>query len=168
MISGTTMERIVRATRVPVLLAKNDMSGPYEKMLGGVDLSGACEAVLSFGHRLVPEAAMTIFHAVHVPYGGRLAGQGDDPTKSSFYAEAQQALARWWGSADLPHNLEMPEPEVAGRSAALSAHLAAQMPDVLLIGAHTNATFSVSRLGSFAEEILRDPPFDVLVARDQP
>ncbi|MCA1334457.1 universal stress protein [Pseudooceanicola marinus] len=162
---GTTMERIVRASRVPVLLVRNAPVAPYARVLSGVDMSPASAAALHLAAELAPEATMHAFHAVHVPYRGLVARSGTPEMLHPFLEEARDALDSWWEETDLPQAVARPEPQPHGRYEMLSRLMHSEKPDLLAIGAHGRGPLSPTLLGGFTEQILRDPPTDVLVVR---
>lgn len=163
--SGTTMERIVRAVTCPVLLVKDATDHDYARLLAGIDLSPACESALRQACRLAPGADIATFHAVHVPFRGFTAPQGTAEQVGPFVDAAQAELDAWWDATDLPEAVARPEAQAAGRGELLSFKLRALEPDLLVIGAHGRPAFAATMLGGFTEEILRDPPCDVLVVR---
>ncbi|WP_158963797.1 universal stress protein [Chachezhania sediminis] len=163
--SGTTMERIVRACRVPVLLVKNPADHDYERIAAGVDLSQSCSAAIRAAHMLAPSASMTAFHAYHVPYRGLVAPSQAASAFEPFEREAQGALDKWWAETPLPAGIAKPIPRSVGRSQALAETIANVNPELLAVGAHARAGLAPTVLGSFTEEILRHPPCDVLIVR---
>lgn len=162
---GTTMERIVRATRLPVLLVTEAPHGPYRSVLSGLDLSSASAAALTLAAELAPDAAITAFHAVHIPYQGLLVPHGTAEALAPFLDEAERALSAWWDTTPLPAACARPRPEAGGRGELLMRKFAEVSPDLLAIGAHGRVSLSPTLLGSFTEQVLRDPPCDVLVVR---
>lgn len=165
LVHGTTMERILRAVQVPVLLVKTVPHAPYARILAGIDMSEACALSINEAHELAPEAAISAFHAVHVPYRGLVAPHGSAQALAPFLDEAERAMQAWWEVTDLPEVCTMPRAESAGRTELLMQKLNEVSPDLLAIGAHGRSTFTPTMLGSFTEQILRDPPCDVLVVR---
>lgn len=165
MVSGTTMERTVRALGRPVLLVAEPVNGPYASVLCGVDLSPASAAAARAAAGIAPGARMTAFHAVHIPYRGLL---GTDDTMyelAPFLAEAETELARWWQKADLPAGLERPSPTADDVGHAFEIARLKSGADLFALGAHGRPAFAPTRLGGFAEDLLRRPVCDVLVVR---
>ncbi|MBR9763000.1 MAG: universal stress protein [Rhodobacteraceae bacterium] len=165
LVYGTTMERVLRVSSVPVLLVKSVPHAPYARVLAGLDMSEACATAIRMAHELAPEASLSAFHAVHVPYRGLVAPRGSAEALSPFLEEAERRMRTWWQGADLPETLAMPRAEAAGRTELLMRRLSEIGPDLLAIGAHSRSSFTPTILGSFTEQILRDPPCDVLVLR---
>nr|WP_213546293.1 universal stress protein [Vannielia litorea] len=163
--TGTTMERIVRASERPVLLASGPVTGAYERVLCGIDLSPACEAAAQAAGRVAPEAVLKAFHAVHVPYRGLLAPQDSAKALSPFIDEAQRELGDWWKRAQLPEQMEQPVPSVGAVSSSLDKEIESFQPELIAVGAHGRVAISISLLGRFTEDLIRTPPCDVLVVR---
>ncbi|MEO7941159.1 MAG: universal stress protein [Burkholderiaceae bacterium] len=59
-----TADRILRASRRPVLVARNPVKGPYTKVLVPVDFSACSDAALRAARRLAPELTLGLFHAI--------------------------------------------------------------------------------------------------------
>ncbi|MCR8723580.1 universal stress protein [Frigidibacter sp. ROC022] len=163
--AGSTMERIVRDSKGPVLLVHDPADHAYQSILAGIDMSPPCGAALRAALRLAPEAEVTTFHAVHVPYRGFLMPQGSSAAEAPMIEEATRALDAFWAAHDLPESCARPTPVVAGRRELLSRKLIEVEPDLLVLGAHGRGLLMPSHLGSFTLEILRTPPCDILVVR---
>lgn len=70
---GSTAFHLVYRCRQPVLVVKNDVFGPYESVLVGVDLSPDSGRALSASAALAPRAAFTALYAVCLPFESRWA-----------------------------------------------------------------------------------------------
>ncbi|QDC10409.1 universal stress protein [Oceanicola sp. D3] len=163
--SGTTMERIVRASERPVLLAAGAVTGAYQRVLCGIDLSSSCAAAAQAAGRFAPEAILKAFHAVHVPYRGLVAPQQSAKALAPFVKEAERELAAWWEAAQLPEKMAQPVPMVGSVSLSLDHEIESFQPELIAVGAHGRAAISISLLGQFTESLIRTPPCDVLVVR---
>lgn len=165
MVSGTTMERIVRALSRPVLLVAERVHGPYASVLCGIDLSPASVAAARAAAALAPQAEMSAFHAVHIPYRGFL-GINDSVQKfAPFLKEAETELEEWWADADLPARLAPPRPLPESVQTAFEAARSQCAADLFALGAHGRSALAPTLLGGFAEYQLRHPVCDVLVVR---
>ncbi|MCV6585622.1 MAG: universal stress protein [Marinibacterium sp.] len=162
---STTVEQIVRDSRRPVLLVKEPVTGDYERLLVGVDLSPACAAALRFGTGLAPGAQVDTFHGVSVPFSGHGRVRISRLELDAHLDEAQAALDDWWGGLDLPGTSPAPRAEEGGRGPLLAAKLATGRPDLVVVGAHGRAALSPTLLGGFTHELIIDPPTDLLVVR---
>lgn len=162
---GSTMERIVHAVHFPVLLVRDAVDHAYDALLCGIDFSQASDAALRSGLALAPKARVRLFHAFHVPFRGYTAPTNSEQQIAPFRREAEARLEAWWDQADLPARVARPTPVAEGRHRALMQEMQAFQPDLLALGAHARSGLRMTRLGSFTQEILRDPACDVLVLR---
>ncbi|WP_340108630.1 universal stress protein [Pikeienuella sp. HZG-20] len=163
---STTVEKIVRVASVPVLLTCGLADRPYERAVSAVDLSPASAAALRIARLVAPKAKIHAFHAYSVPFRGFIGG--DHPSEGGrglFRAAAQAELEEWKARTHLPEDLGDVDLVEAAVGEALRAAIAREKPDFLALGAHGRAALSPTRLGSFTEELLRDPPCDLLIAR---
>jgi len=163
--AGTTMERVVRLSLRPVLLVSRPAGQPYRTALCGLDLSAASAAAARAVARLCPDAAIETMHAVHVPFQGFMPSAGTAGAVDSYTRAAREALEDWLKTADLPEQCRAPKIVPDSLRPAFERMLADVDPDLVAIGAHGRPSLSPSYLGSFAEELLRDPPSDILIVR---
>lgn len=164
LVRDSTMVRIVRASRRPVLLVKDLPNQDYAKVLVPVSFSPACAAALRTARTIAPKAEMRSFHAVPVPFAG-LTGDGPGSAMAKdLCAEAERERDLWLAGL----SLEGPLPEIeiisGGRSVTME-RLAAIKPDLLVVGAHTRSAFLPNVLGSFVTDLIHSPPCDLLVSR---
>ncbi|WP_338549828.1 universal stress protein [Roseovarius phycicola] len=147
-IRETTMEHLVRSSRLPVLLVVRDAEQDYAHVLGGVDLSSICAGALRKAYQIAPNAKWTLFHAHEV----------------SFRQEAERDYATWKALSDLPPNL--PAPVFVETSASDAVHDLMEKGDydLLAIGAYTRSNIGRYVLGGFTSSLVRRPPCDLLVA----
>jgi nucleotide-binding universal stress UspA family protein len=164
MVRDSTMVRIVRASRRPVLLVKDLPHQDYAKVLVPVSFSPACAAALRAARAIAPKAEMRSFHAVPVPFAG-LTGDGPGSTMAQeLCAEATRERDVWLTGQGFGGDL--PEIEIisGGRSVTME-RLAAIRPDLVAVGAHTRSGFLPNVLGSFVTDLIHSPPCDLLVSR---
>lgn len=164
MILGTTMTRIVRSSRIPVLLVSGPADHDYEQVLVPVSFSPACAAALRIAGVVAPKARMRAFHAVPVPFWG-FTRQGPDSATAQELRQTAEAERDNWVSS-LGPDIAVPQIEIisAGRIETMS-RLAAEDPDLVVVGAHTRGGYAPNVLGSFVTDLIQAPPCDVLVAR---
>lgn len=164
----TTVQRVVRLTDYPVLVVADTVDHPYQRILAATDFSPSAAAALNLGHMLAPKAQITPVNALHIPYRGRLAGAGadvGDALAASFLSEATQADASWRAGTALPvtlHATQFVEGSPYGTLKSIAEQGGAQM---ITAGAHGRTGAHRALLGSLANDLLRDPPCDVLIAR---
>lgn len=67
---GSTAERVIRQTRMPVLPVRSTVRGPYRRPTLGLDVDAAAEPLLAMLFRVIapPRPRVTIVHAHDAPY----------------------------------------------------------------------------------------------------
>ena len=170
MFRGTTAERVIRAGNTPVLLVKDRMSGPYRRVMVGVDFSVYSRRALEFAIRFVPGGDVHLVHAYDVPFKGFLYGQDtrkqiSDAHRAEFEKLIETEMTTFLASLeDKAPKLERTMQEGAVRE-VLYQQIGRQNPDLLVIGTHGRTGVAHAFLGSVAEDLLRDPPCDVLAVK---
>lgn len=148
-IRETTMEHLIRSSRIPILLVAKPAEAAHEKVLCGIALSGVCAAALHRITQVAPDSDLTLFHAHEV----------------SFRKEAERDFETWKAIHPVPRDL--PEPifcEAAARD-ALDDIMETGSYDLLAIGGHTRASGGGYFLGRFTAGLIRNPPCDLLIAK---
>ena len=158
----TTVERIVALSRRPVLLVHDPVNAPYSRVLVPVSYSTACASAISAARRIAPEAELSPFHALHVPFSGLTGGKLSDLAHA--VRRETEELAREWMAT---HAVSGEAPEIVAGSShqVMDRMLQSVMPDLMAIGAHTRSGIGFHRIGAFAAELIREPPVDLLVTR---
>ena len=157
----TTMERIVLAAPVPVLIAHRDAGRPYRRVLALTDFSPASAAALRFAARLAPEAEFHAIHALQLPLGARLAAP--DAAPDDFLTQAEQMRAAFLAAPGLPPLTEAPEIVPGGVHEVLAYRQVELDADLVCIGTHSGR--DPEQLGNYARDLMRAPPTDLLVAK---
>jgi len=170
MFRGTTAERVIRAGNVPALLVKDRVSGPYRRIMVGVDFSVYSRRAVEFAVKFVPSGEFHLVHAYDVPFKGFL--HGHDTVRE--FSKQQQAqfqqmidgeMATFLASLDAKApKLERVMQEGTVRE-VIHQQISRLMPDLLVIGTHGRTGVAHAFLGSVAEDLLRDPPCDVLAVK---
>lgn len=91
---GTTAERAIRESVVPVLVVRNMPSAAYRRVLVTLDLSEHSQSVVTLARRAAPKAWITLAHAFEVPFEGKLhyAGVAEADIARYLQHERQAAL----------------------------------------------------------------------------
>ncbi len=167
--SGTTLERVIRGGNIPTLVAANPVSGPYERVMAGVDFSAYSRFAIRNAVVLAGDASIDVVHAFHVPFSGFLGGTDNrkafkkehEHDMAVMIEEEMRALVR--GSADeIQVNQLVRHGEVR---AVLRNAIKEIKTDLLVLGTHGRVGLAHAVLGSVAVEFLNDPPCDVLVVK---
>ncbi|ARE38812.1 Universal stress protein UspA [Rhodovulum sp. P5] len=163
----TTMERIVRLCPVPVLLVHDPVDHTYSTVLAALDFSPASTAATDLAATLAPEADLFGVHALHIPYHGFIAPVGSAGAEAPFHREAEDRLSAWRKDSAIAARLKDVTIAEGAAHQVLAERIAALKPDLLALGAHGRAGAAPSILGSLANDMIREPPCDVLIARPQ-
>ncbi|MBB1597540.1 universal stress protein [Achromobacter sp. UMC46] len=161
---GTTVEKLARQARQPVLVVKTRPRKPYRDVLVATDFSPGSRQALRAALQLVPNADLTLFHAYDVPFQGK--SLPDDAITRSFYKGAEQSAREF--TADTPELsgktprivLEAGQPETV-----LSEYSFNHRSDLVVTGTHGRTGILRTAIGSVAERLLESLPSDVLIVR---
>lgn len=167
---GTTVERVIRLGRRPVLLAKNRPTRTYRRILVAVDFSAHARLAVHRVAALAPDAEIWMIHTFEVPFAGFITGARDrreftKRERKAFDDMVEQEVASFMrGSVvDIP-----PERRLLRHDSVLHGivdAVADVKPDLLALGTHGRSGVARAMLGSVAETLLASPPCDTLVVR---
>lgn len=161
----TTMERLVRLLRQPVLLVRDPADHDYRSIVAAISFSPACAAALRAAHAIAPHAGISAFHAIHIPFAG-LTGEGPGSDTARYMVkEAETAREAWIRAESLPPELSGVTMITDGLNAAFTRQIEASKADLIALGAHTRSSYLANGLGGFAASLIRHPPADLLIAR---
>ena len=164
MVRETTMERITRRSPCPVLMVRDPADHPYGTLLAAVDFAPASTDALQLGARLAPGATIKALHVVHVPYHRFTAPAGQSDASAPFLKEARATRERWAADTALPEGM----PEVEIREGAAESTILQEVSrlgaNLLCVGAHGRVGGARALMGSIANDMMRAPPCDLLIA----
>ncbi|HYH20965.1 MAG TPA: universal stress protein [Azospirillum sp.] len=158
-----TAQRIVDARVAPVLSVQAPVTGDYRTVLVGMDTSEASGRALAAALAAFPDAAFTVVHAYHVPFGGFL----DSPDNRRAFAEQHRQemsalvheVGQRTGRPDLGEGVKLCLRDGETVSVLLQEVRHAG-PDLLVIG----TSGSGNRLfGGVAATIVTQPPCDLMI-----
>ncbi len=159
---GTTLERIARHSRVPILLAVEESAAPYAKALAGLDLSHCSRQAWRAGYRLLGADAELLALNAYQP--GKNAGRADShlETQRELLRQALQD-ERMQVPANGPQLLCAVQPGAVQQ--ALESALREWTPSLLVLGSRSRGVIEQAMLGSATRHFLRRPPCDVLISQ---
>lgn len=160
---GTTVERLVRRSPVPILVVKS--RGPYREVIVATDFSPSSAHALKAAAVFFPDAPLALIHAFETPFAGFL-----DRDKYSAVFKAMQEEASAAFLADPAFATHRPRIKVLIEHGAPASVIRSYMEDnganLVVAGTHgRSAAFDVL-IGSTAKRILDHAPGDVLLIRE--
>jgi nucleotide-binding universal stress UspA family protein len=162
---GTTVEKLVRQSDIPVLVVKSRAQRPYVTVLAATDFSEGSRQSVRIGRALAPDASLSLFHAFDIP----TRGAGSEGVNSEILQERAEAKAAEFiaGTPELANA----KPEViyalGQPDVKLPAYVLEHPVDLVVAGTHGATGILRTALGSVAEGLLASLPTDVLVVRQR-
>lgn len=159
---GTTLDRIARHSRVPLLLAVDESVTPYTRALSGMDFSlCACHA-WRLGYRLLSSSAELLALNAYEP--------GKEADKAERHLATQRDLLRQAIQEERAHVPDMgPRLLCAVQSGpfkeVLDRALGEWKPDLLVLGSRSRGSIEQAFLGNVVRHYLRRPPCDILLSQ---
>jgi len=157
----TTMERIVLAAEVPVLIAHLPAERPYARVLALTDFSPGSAAALRMAARIAPGARFHAVHALQLPLLATVAG--GEAAADEALVKAELLRAGFLTLPGLPELAEPPELVPGGVHEVLAFRRDELQAELVCIGTHSGRDRAV--LGNYARDLMRAPPSDLLVAK---
>ncbi len=166
---GTTAERTIRSTTLPVLMVQSPATRRYRAVLAAMDLSDIAARALGCAAELglTREALVGALH-VYAPVGGGALARSGMTTRSREAAEAGEAAA---AAADLDASLadlvdapaqRLVRPATGGVADMICDTARSLSADLIVVGTRSRSNLASLLLGSVAGEVLRYAPCDVL------
>lgn len=173
---GSTAERVVRQSKLPVLVVRSSPRTPYRRPALALDLDQAAHEVVRVMLRVLPPESrrVDVIHAFDVPYKGlvypSLSEDEAEAQKDALRARAARELTGLLASATAEADLR-PEEEPFWKTRVLygSPRIVVEKAikkadaDLLVLGTHGYSGAAYAFLGTVAGDLLRAAPCDVLV-----
>jgi nucleotide-binding universal stress UspA family protein len=166
LILGSTVDALVRAAPVPLLVVKNRSHGPYEHLLVATDFSAESRTALDLAVQIQPHGP-TLFHAFDAPFSGWTG-------RTQYLAEAQahalESCRRFLDEAGLPSAIR------EGIYAIAEHGTLSELPqdqvrnlrvDLILLGLPERGPVMEALIGSRAKAALDLVSCDILMVRSQ-
>ena len=161
LVLGSTVERLARRSRVPVLVVRKRGHRPYRHVVAATDFSEASRHALEAVDRFFPSARLTVFHAYEVPMRALAADSAGDVAAQSGEGFLKQAdLASSHGRKP-ELLLEAGEPDRLLHDYARDLDV-----DLVALGSHGHSAVYEILLGRVAQRLLALLPCDVLLVRE--
>jgi len=164
---GTTADRVVRTSPIPVLVVKGATEGPYRRLLVPLDLSEGAMHALATSLAIAPNAEVRIVHAWRPPLAAlaqrhalpEAIRKENEEIRASIERVAKGAVA---DSATQGRVLNVDMIENNPYSVLRSE---SGWPDLLAMGTHARSRLATDAIGRLARHMLAEASCDVLVAR---
>ncbi len=171
LVFGSTTERLLYRSPVPLLIVKRSPRSSYRRALIGVDFSPCAQQAVRFARVLLPEAELSLFHAVESPFEGRLQLAGVDAEtiarhRVATIAEAQSRMAAFISGVGLERNRVAARVDYGYPIGMLEAAVQQAKPDLLVLGKHGRSLIERWMVGSVTAHMARAARCDVLVVPD--
>ncbi|RSV14783.1 universal stress protein [Sphingomonas sp. ABOLG] len=164
---GSTVDRLIRKSPVPLLVVRDRAFAPYPRVVVATDFAPPSRASLETAATWFADANMVLFHAYDVPFASYLSREeinrqfdalGIDAA-NKFLTEADlQGIA----SSSIDRLIEHGSPEVLLRDYGEKStrHL-------VVVGSHGGGIIYETLIGSTARKIIDSVPGDVLLVPDR-
>lgn len=168
--TGTTAERMVRRSRLPLLVAVHVPSAPYARTLLALDFDAASRSAAAAAVRLgVFEHTMVVaFHAFDTPARGMMQRSMADAESVDDYVEDERRAAAG-RLRELAAELDLPPSRhhviaIEGTPARTILESAVrEQADLVVLGASNRKGFERLLIGSVTENVLREAHRDILI-----
>lgn len=162
---GSTVDSLVRRSRVPVLNVRNRPRGPYRHVVVATDFSEPALHALRLAAHWFKDARLTLFHAYIPPSSSAVSGiVGVDSWRALITEQFESHVA----GAQLPPPQRASMNFVLERGAPeslLSDYVRSEGVDLVVLGSHGRGGVARALLGSTAESLLHSLDCDTLVVR---
>ena len=173
-IVGSTTDRVVRSSRVPVLVVKRPVARDYQHIVVSIDTSDNSDMLAPYVAALFPTAKLSLIHFVQIPHQFESAmihagsGQSVAAHRDVLINKAKVSLRAL--SKQLEGRLESSVTRVVVGDPAISLVRAtwSRKVNLIAVGSGDAGKIRQSLLGSVTRRILRDAACDVLVCRTTP
>jgi len=172
MLVGSTASRLLRKSKCPVLVVKEDAHKGYKRALIAVDFSPASETAIRLARQVAPDADLVLLHIFDVPFEGKMhyAGVSEDVIheyRSEARARATQNLRK------LAHTADLTATDYSGivingdATRSIIENEEKYRCDLLVMGKHGTHVTEDLLLGSVTKRVLAESRCDVLVVIDK-
>jgi nucleotide-binding universal stress UspA family protein len=169
---GTTAERLLRKSRRPMLVTRQEARTSYRRVLVPVDFSTHSLAALRFAHQLAPNADLVIFHAYASVHESKLQDTNvSEQLLKQFHSDHRQALSNMENFRDktsIPAALTSFSVECGDAKTVVAAKAADCDADLIVLGKHGRSFVDELLLGGVTRHTVARARCDVAVVPDWP
>ena len=169
---GSTASRLLRKSKTPVLVVKQEAHHTYKRVLVAVDLSPGSEVAVRTARQVAPDAEIVLLHTFEVPFEGKMQYAGVATEVIHQYriearARATQQLRDLAESAGLSignYAVLLVRGDTARK---ILEYEERNRCDLVVMGKHGTHVTEELLLGSVTKRVLADSRSDVLVVVDK-
>jgi nucleotide-binding universal stress UspA family protein len=167
---GTTAQRVLRASPVPVLVVRQAPIYRYEQVLIAADFSAASVASARSARQLFLGATFHFLHVCEPQFEGSLALAGASQTtiedqRRRAADDALRALESFARDAGFEDGKRSVRVRHGYPPARIKEHAAELDVDVIVLGAQGKSWLEAGLLGSVSEHVAAETPCDVLLVK---
>ncbi len=163
---GSTVDRLVRETRIPILVVRERMAGAYGRVLSTTDASEDSLEALRVASALFPAAALTLFHAFDYPYSSLLDERDFSRETGEKEAQLDQLLQN---GGFQRHPLKTKIKTVArfgSPEALLPDYVEDHCIDLIVVGSNGHGALFDALIGSTHRKLLDALEGDMMIVRE--
>ena len=169
---GSTVSRLLRKSKCPVLVVKEPCRAPYRRVLVAVDFSPGSELAVRIAPEVAPGADIVLVHVFEVPFEGKLhyAGVSEEVIHKYRIEARERALQRVHGMAkvaDLSATDCMARVLHGDATRQIVSEEENYDCDLIVMGKHGTSVTEELLLGSVTKHVLAESRSDVLVVVDK-
>lgn len=171
MLLGSTTSQLLRKSRQPVLVVKQEPRHAYRRALVPVDFSAASRACVELARTVAPQADLLLLHVFEVPFEGKMqfAGVGTD-VLLQYRSEMRERCVRQLHELAAAAGLQ-PEDYTGvvlhgDAVREVIVHEERDHCDLIVMGKHGTHVTEELLLGSVTQRVLAESQGDVLVVVD--
>lgn len=164
-ILGRTADRLLRRSRVPLLVVKERPRRPYKNIVFATDLSASSRYALEKAGRLFSGQRLTVFHA-YTPASELIT---EPVSHRQYRMEVEQEVRAFLAGVDkTAPGWQQPDVliEDGAPNLLLRDYVRDKDVDLIVLGTHGRSPLLELFLGSTAKVIMDDVPCDALVIRE--
>lgn len=165
---GTTVEKLVRYTPVPVLVVKERPRHPYRSVLVATDFSEGSRHAVDGVVRLLPGTPFKLYHALELPTATGV--MHTQTLLNGFRQAAKQTGEEFLDDTAGLAEGQRPEIliEIGDSVSLLSEYVYRNHVDLVAVGTHGLTGILRTAIGSIAANLLENLSCDVLIVRQPP
>lgn len=169
---GSTVSRLLRTSRRPLLVVKEPCRAPYKRILVAADFSPATVRAIQLAKEVSADAHLILLNVFDVPFEGklRIAGVSDEVIHRYRIEARQRALTQLHSTAKAA-GVPIAGYEAVVRHGDANRQILAEEEsrdcDLIVMGKHGTHVTEELLLGSVTKQVLAESRSDVLVVVDR-